>query len=219
MRLDLAERLRCPRAHAPTPLVVVASEVVERELRRGVAGCMTCRYEARFEAGDLIAADAVSFAGSHAESPATATASDGAATERLATLLGLGDPEGAVLLFGAHATHAHALSALTRVVAIVDGVPARATVEDPVAGLVGFGDAVPFSDGTFRGAAVSAGISTSRLAEVVRVTRVGGRVVGPVAIAVPPGLEELARDRQEWVAEVAAARTIVGLSRGGPRGG
>jgi hypothetical protein len=50
---------------------------------------------------------------------------------------------------------------------------------------------------------------------VAAITR-GGRLVAPAQVPVPLGVEELARDDHEWVAEVrASASGLVPLRRGG----
>src|SRR5690606_14981601 len=53
MRLELAERLVCPGDHARTPLIVVALATVDRDLRRGSVGCLTCHREGQVVDGSL----------------------------------------------------------------------------------------------------------------------------------------------------------------------
>jgi hypothetical protein len=204
--------------------VVVASEVVERELRRGVAGCPICRFEARFEGGDL-RGDATE-ANARTTASATASATPGAparpgsdapatvdAIDRLIALLGLAEPGGAVLLTGAYATLASALAQRCEVAVITDQPHQPRALEDPVSAISGFGDAIPFSDGTFRAAALGASTSQPRGSDAVRCTVRGGRVVGAAALQLPEGARELARDEREWVAEVDARATVVELKR------
>lgn len=217
MRLDLAERLRCPRSHAPTPLVVVASETVGRDLRRGVAGCVVCRYEARVEDGDLLAE------GSGAPPRAAADeagdgAGDGADPERirrLVALLGLAEPGGAVLLLGDAAALATGLADAAGVAVVTDRPGRHRGGAHPVSAMLGFGDAVPFAEGTFRGAAIGAGVTTARIAAVLAAMVPGVRVVGDASLPVPHGLRELARDQREWVAEVQRVTGVVGITRRG----
>lgn len=217
MRLELAERLRCPRAHAPTPLVVVASQVVERELRGGVAGCMVCRYEAHFEEGDLIAEGARPGASLGAPPGADGGETRGPEpapdVDRLIALLGLAEPGGAVLLTGPYVAAASELAARCEVAVITDRARPVRALEDPVSALVGFGDAIPFAEGSFRGAALGVDVSSARAREVVRVLPRGARIVGAVTLDLPAGARELARDEREWVAEVEGQAPLVSLGR------
>ena len=88
MRLELAERLRCPMPHSPSPLVVVARETVERDLRRGHVGCPVCYGEAEIDEGD------VCFAGAGVPY-VTPRLDDDAVVDRLMALLGLANVFGA----------------------------------------------------------------------------------------------------------------------------
>ena len=214
MRLEIAERLRCPRAHAPTPLVLVAERVVDRELIDGIAGCPVCLNEARIQNGD------VSFAGLAAP-PASvphravgdppAAQPDRAALDRLRALLQLGEPGGAVLLTGRYARFAARLAEDLDVAVIVmaaTSVPGRG-----VSCVRAAERAVPFSDHTFRAAALDAALEASApaslessfasafLADAVRCVEIGGRVIGGADLTLPPLLRDLARDQTEWVGE------------------
>ncbi len=202
MRLDLAERLRCPRPHAPSPLVVVASEVAGRELRRGVAGCPVCRYEARFEGGDLFAEGAGPAAAAPPPVPVVESPGLAQGVERLAALLGLVEPGLPVLLLGEYAAL---------------GAPLAAATGAIIPTVVGFGDAVPFADRTFRGVAVGGTCSAQLADAAVRAAAVGARIVTSASRAIPAGVRELARDAREVVGEVAAAPSPVPLVRGARR--
>ena len=195
--------------------MVVASEVVERELRRGVAGCPVCRFEARFEGGDLRgdAPEAGAETAASPEEPATVGAID-----RLMALLGLAEPGGAVLLTGEYAALAPALAQRCEVAVITDRSRPQRALEDPVAAVIGFGEHVPFSDATFRAAAIGAraagsAITRAQANDAVRCTAPGGRIVGSATVPLPEGARELARDEREWVAEVEARATVVELKR------
>lgn len=217
MRLELAERLRCPRPHAPTPLVVVASQVVERDLRRGEAGCPVCRYEARIVDGDLVDGGPRTPADARPRAAASPTASPTEAREleRLVALLGLAEPGGAVLLTGGYAALANDLASRCDVAVITDSPRASRPLEDPVAAVLGFTEAMPFTDGTFRAAALAAGTPPALATDQVRCVATGGRVVAPASVDRPAGLRELARDAQEWVAETEARPRVVELKRRG----
>lgn len=214
MRLELAERLRCPGAHAPTPLVVVAARTADRELVEGFAGCPVCHLEARITDGDVwfpsAEADAdadADAAGEPGREPASPTREEpaGERVVRTAALLGLAEPGGAVLLGGAgYAALAAALAESTGVSVVVLG----AAQGDGVSAVHAPHGAVPFGDQTFRAAALDA-VS----ADAVRAVVVGGHILAPAAAARPAGLTELARDAAEWVARREAPPVAVPLTR------
>lgn len=208
MQLELAERLRCPRPHAPTPLVVVAGERHDRDLRSGVAGCPTCALEARIVAGD------VWFPSATAPSVGAGDPAEAHARDRLLALLDLAEPGGAVLLTGRYATVARALAEAveTHVVAL------NAAAAGPYTSAVHLAEpAVPFSDGTFRAAALDAELPLPLILDAVRTVAVGGRVLGRLPLDRPATVDELARDAREWVA-ARVAGGVVHLGRAGARG-
>lgn len=218
MRLELTERLRCPVPHAPTPLIVVASETRDRDLVRGVAGCPVCRLEVPIREGhvrfDLAAAERDAPAAMPPVIPRDAPPD----VERTIALLGLDTPEGAVPLTGIYASIAGPLAAATGVVAVVlsatpaDAV-AGASATAPVSAVTGALAALPFTDGTFRGAALDAALPMALVADAPRTVAVRGRLLAAVAVPPPAGLRELARDDREWVAAREAVPTVVGLTR------
>jgi hypothetical protein len=195
MRLDLAERLRCPRPHAPTPLIVLASEVTGRNLVRGTAGCVTCRLEGRFVGGDLYIGDATVRCGGVS---VTIAPRDAALLDRLQALLGLSEPGGVVMLLGAYAGHSIALTE---------------RVEVTVVSLDGTLDQLPFTDGTLRATALERSFPAHLAADLARCLSAGGRIVGAADVPLLPGIRELARDEREWVGERDSTSGIVGLQR------
>lgn len=229
MRLDLAERLRCPADHVPTPLIVVARATRDRELLEGFAGCPVCHLEARVRAGDVEfpSGDADVRHGDDAAVGEAAPRTVMAVEEwmpdvgRLQALLGLDEPGGAVLLVGRYAALGPALAARADVAVVtvgprvpvppaVPGAPAEAHGVSAVRGTPG---RVPFADATFRGAALDAGVAPGLAEEAVRTVGVGGRLVGAAALARPAGTNELARDAHEWVAARETLPQAVPLRR------
>lgn len=211
MRIEIAERMRCPASHSPTPLVVVARRTLGRDLIEGVAGCPTCYAEASISGGNV----QFSAAGEGIEKDADATAGPAAtaaaresslgaldARDRLRAQLGLAEPGGAVLVTGEYASLAAALAADADVAVVswntaapeAPGVSA-VWVPRPV---------IPFSDATFRAAALGAHTPPEIVREALRAVAPGGRVVGRLPLALTEGLKELARDDKEWVAESTA---------------
>ena len=72
---------------------------------------------------------------------------------------------------------------------------------------------IPFSDATFRAAAIDESVARTLAVDVVRSVAIGGRVLGAVSVERPPGIVELARDATEWVGEREARSPMVSLGR------
>lgn len=191
MRLEIAERLRCPRAHAATPLVVVAHRTVERELVAGVAGCPSCHLEAELRQGDVF------FPGAQ-DAPLSGSV-DAAALERVLALLGLAEPGGSVLLTGRYVALAAALTEHADVAVVT--LNARGPAGEGVSAVFLTEPALPFSDHTFRAAALDALTPLPVLLDALRTVQPGGRVLGALPLERPLGVRELARDATEWVGE------------------
>lgn len=206
MRLELAERLRCPNPHAPTPLVVVSRRKRDRELLEGFAGCPVCQLEVPIVEGH------VRFSGNAPSStaPEAGTATD---LDRLVALLGLGEPEGTVLLTGRYGLVAEALAEATGVSVVLMHAARVSPASELVSAVLGAPPRVPFTDMTFRGAALDKATPIALAADAVRAVAMGGRVVGAASLAVAAGLRELARDDHEWVAAREGSGAIVELSR------
>lgn len=218
MRLELAERLVCPAAHARTPLIVVAEETHDRELLRGTAGCMVCMREGRIRDGSLrfVAAPEGAAVASATQRDDVRGAGVGVAIDddqlfRLVALLGLGEAGLPVLLAPSYAAAASPLVERHDALVVVFGVDAAGP--RGVAYVSGCNDAVPFADGSFHAAALDATMSAAAAADAVRTVRVGGRVMAAASMPMPPRVRELARDAQHWVAEVEAPAVVVPLRR------
>lgn len=196
MRLDLVERLRCPRAHAPTPLIVLASETHDRELVQGEAGCPECHLRARIIAGN------VEFDGASPAPRANITDTDDrAALDRLEALLGLSEPGARVLLTGRYSRLATALA--FDVDAAVVSLNAERGTGDGSASAHLREAAVPFTDATFNAVALDADVPAAIVADALRTLTLGGRIVGKHPLERPADVQELARDTEEWVGEKA----------------
>jgi hypothetical protein len=215
MRLEIAERLVCPACYERTPLIVVSQTTRERDLIRGVAGCMRCSREAQFRDGSLefVLDDTRSapLGAANDSHSVPSAALDDDMLFRLVALLGLGDAGLPLLLGPSYAGAAEVL--VLRHDAIIAVLDADGP-SGPGVGLVrGAGDAVPFADGTFHAAALDARLSSTARADAVRCVRVGGRVMAPADVPLPPRVRELARDAQHWVGEVEAPPVVVPLRR------
>ncbi len=209
MRVDVIELLRCPRPHAQSPLITVADRRDGDNLLDGTLGCVVCGAEYALR-------DGVAHLGGEV-SPEVLVDADMAASVsppdplRVAALLGLSDVTTRGVLCGALASACGPIEELTgaRCLAVnplvasnqspdalaANGVPATDTIL-----LDGYG-LLPLPNGSLQGLAVDV-VHHALLADATRAVRRGGRVVGPVSVAVPAGCRELARDDAEWVAEV-----------------
>lgn len=205
MRLELAERLVCPAGHARTPLVVIASRTVERDLIDGSAGCMHCHREARIVEGSLefdTASDAIA---------ADLATPDEDLVFRFTALLSLGEPGLPVLLAPSYRALAPIFAERFDTSVAVLGVAGASP--RGVGHIRGAGARVPFADASFHAAALDASMPAEQRSDAIRCVRVGGRVLAPTAIAVPGGVRELARDARHWVGEVQAHTVVVPLRK------
>lgn len=207
MRLELAERLCCPAPHAPSPLIVVAERVAGRVLEHGVAGCPICRLEAaiaeglvRFSIRDgATSAPAVPDSSGETALPPTAERLD-----RTIALLGLAEPGGYLLLSGRYRPLARAIAARVETHVVIWEPTTDPLDGELLSGCQGAGDRVPFSDQTFRAAAVDETMSAA-LQDLARTMTPNGRLLTPATLAPIPGTRELARDAEESIAEPAGA--------------
>ena len=208
MRIEVIELLRCPAAHESSPLVTVAIRRDGDRLIEATLGCAVCRAE-------YLLRDGIAYlggSGGHSSFDA-----DGVVDPmRIAALLGLGDPGSRVMLGGALGGAAAAIEDATGARCIVANGPRAAAVETRFDQLViDDGDAIPLASASLAGLAVDR-TTIALLADATRVVRSGGRVIAPVYAPVPDGCRELARDNDEWVAEVevsASAPVVIQMGR------
>lgn len=133
---------------------------------------------------------------------------------RTAALLDLREPHGHVLLAGDAARVSDALHVSTAVSVLAVNVTSAIGAGHSV---IHTATPLRLGVGTLRGARVDLAHATPGWLDVLvaAITR-GGRLAAPAQVPVPVGVEELARDDREWVAEVrAAASGLVPLRRGG----
>ncbi len=117
-----------------------------------------------------------------------------------------------MLLTGRYAALAAAVSEMVDVhVVVLNAEPVRGAgvsvvhLPEPV---------VPFSDNTFRAAALDHDTSMPVLLDTVRALQVGGRLLAVLPLERPFGIRELARDATEWVGEREAGPTgVVRITR------
>lgn len=219
MFIEFVESLRCPVPHEESWLVAAADRMRGRTVVGGLLGCPLCgaRYAIR---------DGVTYLGAP-ESPSprdpAPPAPGGDDLLRAAALLALVEPGGTAVLVGEWGRMGVGLRALAEVHLLLVNPPFEATSEEGVS-VMRTGGTLPLAAGSVRGVAldVAAAHNAAMLAGAVDALRTRGRLLAPVAAALPAGVRELARDEREWVAERdAPARrpVIVPLGRAGGRRG
>jgi hypothetical protein len=213
MHVDLIELLRGPNPHADGWLVARADVVIDRRMVQGAIGCPICGAEWPVVDGALTFTAGVAI-----EAPAqpTAVTTRRAAEEealRTAALLDLREAASVVALTGELAQGADALVALTGVRVLAVNPPAGVAMAHS---RLFVHQALPLGVATLRGARLDGAHAHPHwIDSVSRALQRGGRLIAPVSCAVPESLREIARDGQEWVADVqVAASGLVPLRRG-----
>lgn len=118
---------------------------------------------------------------------------------RLAAFLDLTDGTGFAVLLGTWGVHAPLLRALVETPLILVNPP-EGMEGEPGISVIRCDDELPLAAASARGTAIDDG-PAARVASAVRATRAKGRLVGPVSVALPADVSELARDEAVWVAE------------------
>lgn len=194
MFVELIEYLRCPAAHEESVLVAAAERSEQRHILSGVLGCPVCGAEypihegiARFGGAPAVVAEPPSVE----------------AAMRMAAFLELTDARGFALLCGRWGAHAAPLAELVETPLFLVNPPAGADLSRAAA-VIETGATLPLAAGIARAAALDPSLAPSPDA-VLRALRGGARVMGPVALPLPAGVTEIARDARDWVAEKSAA--------------
>ncbi len=215
MFIELVDALRCPVPHEESWLVLSATLMRDRHAMDGTLGCPVCHAEYPIADGIVnFRRTAVVAHGDVTGAQPRAAPDDDAL--RLAALLGLDDALGFAVLCGAWGRNAEALRHIIQAPLVLVDPPGDVKAA-PGRSLLLTDGPLPLASGAARAVAMDGG-SAERIASVVRATRPGGRVVGPVSCARPDGVRELARDEHVWVGErEAAASPLVTLHvrRGG----
>ena len=204
MFIELVDALRCPTSHEESWLVAASVRMEYRHIVQGTLGCPVCRAEYPIDRG------VVDFRRVASGPPTPGAAPDEQQATRLAAYLDLTDRSGFAVLLGHWGVNAPLLRGLAETPLIVVDPP-EGTEGEPGISVIRCDGPIPLAVGAARGMAIDGG-TVERIASAVRATRVKGRVVAPVAVALPDGLAELARDDTLWVAErEAAASPLVAL--------
>jgi hypothetical protein len=197
MFIELVDALRCPTPHEESWLVAAATRMAFRHIVEGTLGCPVCHAQYPIHRG------VVDFRRAPRSAPTPDVPPDEEQATRLAAFLDLADRTGFAVLLGPWSVHAPLLRALVETpLVVVD--PPEGMEGEPGISVIRCDGEIPLAAGAARGMAIDAG-SDSRVASAVRATRVKGRLVAPVSVAVPAEVKELARDDAVWVAEREAA--------------
>jgi uncharacterized protein YbaR (Trm112 family) len=192
--VEIVDALRCPRDHEESWLVLAARRTEERHVLEGTLGCPVCRAEYPIHDG---IADFTDPATTRAPAAALHTLPP---PDHLAAMLNLGDALGFAVLTGAWGTRADELiETIDAPPLLVIDPPAGVVMGHGLSGLLA-GAKLPLATGAARAVATDA-TDPARVADAVRVARVGGRIVAPAESRVPDGVRELARDDAVWVGE------------------
>lgn len=196
MHVELIDRLRCPGPHADSWLVAHADETEDRRIIEGTLGCPVCSREFRIIDGDVWMGDdeppmvAVDLASNPDPEPAM----------RLAALLNVGDSGGLYLIEGMLSTLVFQLTEVGSARWLLLSPPIGISAEGTIRGA---GTRVPFARASVRGVALTQ--DSAALAQAAAdVLLPGGRLVAPWNTPLPAGMEELASDREQWVAQKVA---------------
>ncbi len=195
MFIELLDFLRCTEDHPPIALVTAITRREGRFVVDAVMGCPSCRREYAIVDG------VASFVGAAVSKPVDA------AFQR--------EPEGAVRVAAFLAVSDGSTIALADdwapyAAEVAEMVGARVfAINSPVSldeserlGVLHTGHRLPFADAALGGVAIgSEGWTGGDLVRIVSRLASGGRLVAPAATALPPGMDEIARDDAVWIAE------------------
>ena len=205
MFVELLEKLRCPNEHEPSPLIATASRTVDRHIIEGTLGCPVCHAEFAVRDG------ALKLGGSFIQPMLAADALSDEKMMRTAALLGLDERGGLYVLDFISSYFTSGLLGLSPTSRFI-ALSGDAGVEGASAVIVGHGDAIPLAAGCVRGIVLE-NATPKLLRAAVQVLAPGGRLVAPAHAAVPPGINEVARDREQWVGEREAVPAVSEIRR------
>jgi uncharacterized protein YbaR (Trm112 family) len=195
MQLALVDVLRCPQSHEETVLIAAIEHMGPGGIDRGTLACPICDARYRIDRGGIV------FSPRERDRCWAAPAPGAPSPEsvlRTAALLGLIEPGGLIVLGGAESAVAAPLHDQSDVACLLFNPPGHVTGWDSVTPV--YAETLPLAPAVLRGAMLDARTGPTA-SDLVRTLRGGGRLVAPTATPLPPGVHELARDDDAWVAE------------------
>jgi uncharacterized protein YbaR (Trm112 family) len=194
MFIPLVDMLRCTQPHEETWLVASIDRAEDRDIIEGTLGCPSCLAEYPIRDGIVIFDAGV-------ERPAYRQPSEQDVV-RLAAALDLVDPRMTAVLHGAWGAYAPMVRGVSPVPLLLVNPPEGIASGDGAS--IVLAAIAPIAPGSVNGVAIDAGASGPMIASFVWALRGGGRMVGPVTMALPDNLVEITRDSDLWVARLDA---------------
>ena len=196
MFIELIDVLRCPNVHEESWLVLASRRIDGRDVMEGVLGCPVC--EAEYPIADGV----VQFARAARSNAVVGPSSEDEAM-RLAALLDLATPEGYAVIAGTLGKDAAYLRALTDVPLLLVNPPPGTEMGSGLSGMTIESDwaTLPLAPSSARAVALDDTATPTQLLAGLRVVRPSGRVLAPIALSLPDGVTELARDARQWLVE------------------
>ena len=198
MFIPLVDVLRCVRPHEDTWLVATIDRAEDRDIIDGVLGCPSCLAEYPIRDGVVMFDAGVSRP--RYEQPSEQD------VVRLAAALDLVDPRMTAVLHGSWGAYAPMLRGVSPVPLLLVNPPGGITSGDGVS--IVLAATAPIAPSSVNAVAIDAGANGAMIASLARALRGGGRVVGPVTMALPGKLVEITRDSELWVARLDAEATV-----------
>jgi len=198
MFIPLVDMLRCIRPHEETWLVATIDRAEDRDIIDGTLGCPSCLAEYPIRDGIVIFDPGVSRPGYRRPSEQDVV--------RLAAALDLVDPRMTAVLDGSWGAYAPMLRGVSPVSLLLVNPPEGIMSGDGVS--IVLAATAPIAPSSVNAVAIGGGASDAMIASLVRALRGGGRMVGPVTMALPDNLVEITRDSDLWVARLDAEATV-----------
>lgn len=207
MFIELIDVLRCPSAHEESWLVLASRRIDGRDVMDGVLGCPVCQAEYPIVDG------VVSFTRESPRPDGPVEPSSEEEALRLAALLDLATPHGYAIVAGTLARNAPHLSAVTDVQLLLVNPPYETELGSGLSGLTieASWTRLPLAAASARAIALDDNTTPAQLVAALHVVRPSGRVLAPIALSLPDGVSELARDARQWLAERRVAPRESGI--------
>ncbi len=192
MFIELTDHLRCPVDHVEAYLVLIPSEIIERDVRQGMLGCPICHREYPVRDGVALFGEPPPIVGRPDAAPLDPSA--------LVALLGIDGPGGYAVFVGSAADQVRAVAEILRGVHIV-AVNSGGPIGQSLAVSALEAGSLPLKSRSMRGVALGRGYGGDQVwhQEAWRVALPGLRVIGEGAEPAIDGLEILASAGGWWV--------------------
>jgi hypothetical protein len=196
MFIPLVDVLRCVRRppHEDTWLVASIDRAEDRDIIEGVLGCPSCSAEYPIHEG------VVHFSSRAARRPYRPASEEDAV--RVAAALDLVEARMTAVLHGSWAACAPLIRGFSPAQLLLVNPPAGMTTGDGIS--IVLSDVAPLAAASVNAVAVDEDADATMTASLVASLRGGGRMIGPVTVAIPGDLVEIARDEDLWVARLDA---------------